>query len=83
LRPLSYPEIVRWVHAHYRRTGEWPERYSGRIPDALGETWLRVDDALQQGTRGLPGGSSLDRLLAKRRKPLSLAALIEKFARRR
>src|SRR5215813_3693226 len=30
------------------------------------ETWVAVDLALRRGTRGLPGGSSLPKLLAER-----------------
>jgi hypothetical protein len=41
-----------------------PTRKSGRIPGSGGETWSAVNDALHSGARGLPGGSSLARLLA-------------------
>src|SRR5262245_18247340 len=60
---LSEPQILAWCDAFHARTGRWPSQRSGVIPDALGETWARVDDALQQGLRGLQGGSSLARLL--------------------
>lgn len=83
MRKLSCKEIMMWAKAHYRRLGEWPERYSGRIPDAAGETWLRVDDALAEGTRGLPGRSSLTKLLARKRPPSSISSLLAKSAGRR
>ena len=46
-----------------------------------GETWARIDDSLIRGLRGLRGGSSVARLLAKHRKvrnPKALPRLTEK-----
>jgi DNA-binding XRE family transcriptional regulator len=60
-------KILAWSDAHRRRTGEWPNRSSGPIPDAPGETWRAVEMALFHGGRGLPGGTTLARLLAKER----------------
>jgi len=59
-------EILFWADAHHNRTGEWPTALSGPIPEAPGETWLAMDAALRGGYRGLPGGDSLVRLLARR-----------------
>jgi hypothetical protein len=59
-------EIVAWTIAHRGRTGTWPTDTSGAICEAQGETWRAVDKALRNGLRGLPGGSSLFLLLAKR-----------------
>jgi hypothetical protein len=67
LPPLSTGRILAWADAHRRRTGRWPKRTDGPIPGAPGETWMAVQTALQFGRRGLPGGSSLSRLLARRR----------------
>jgi hypothetical protein len=39
----------------------------GVVADAPGETWSAVDTALRAGARGLGGGSSLARLLQRRR----------------
>ena len=50
-----------------RRTGRWPNARSGPIPEAPGETWNAINAALSLGKRGLPGGSSVRRLLAERR----------------
>jgi hypothetical protein len=61
---LSIPQIITWVHAYRRQIGEWPKDNSGPIPGADGESWLAVDMSLRKGRRGLPGGSSLARLLA-------------------
>jgi hypothetical protein len=37
------------------------------VADAPGETWSNLSNALYEGRRGLPGGSSLPPLLAERR----------------
>jgi hypothetical protein len=60
---LTVAQIRRWARAHRRRTGRWPSMVSGPIPEAPAETWNAVNMALHQGARGLPGGSSLVRLL--------------------
>jgi hypothetical protein len=65
LPTLQVKEILRWADAHYRRTGQRPHRNSGPIPEAAGDTWSIVDQALSDGKRGLRGGSSLYRLLQK------------------
>jgi hypothetical protein len=64
---LSEPQILAWADAWHARTGRWPGRRSGVIPDSLGLKWSIVNDALSMGLRGLPGGSSLARLLQARR----------------
>lgn len=64
---ISIDEILAWADAHHERTGRWPNHKSGAIDGAPGETWSTVYSALSRGGRGLPGGSSLARLLAKRR----------------
>lgn len=59
-------ELVRqWADAHRRRTGAWPSKRSGAIPESPGDTWRAIDDALRGGWRGLAGGSSLAKLLGK------------------
>jgi hypothetical protein len=65
---LSVRLILRWADAHFESTGDWPSRGSGPVADAPGETWNGIDIALERGTRGLPGGSSLFRLLKQHRK---------------
>ncbi len=67
LPPLSIPQILAWADAHFKRTGQWPHAKSGPIADAPGETWNSVTGALLQGGRGLPGGSTLPRLLEEHR----------------
>jgi hypothetical protein len=66
-RPLSIDQILAWADAHYQRTGRWPTTTSGPITDSSSETWPRVSEALYQGSRGLPGGSSLAKLLSEQR----------------
>ncbi|MEX2119723.1 MAG: hypothetical protein WD847_09020 [Pirellulales bacterium] len=68
LPPLSVAEILTWIDAHHARTGQWPNQKTGAIPEAPGETWMAVQMALGKGLRGLPGGSSLGRLLVRRRR---------------
>jgi hypothetical protein len=67
LPPLTEEKILKWVDAHKGRTGKWPKRGAGPIPEAPGENWNAIDASLAQGVRGLPGGSSLARLLAEHR----------------
>lgn len=67
LAPLHIPTILQWMDAHRRRTGRWPHRDSGPVIGARGETWCGVDQALKKGHRGLPGGSSVGKLLASAR----------------
>src|SRR5207248_2446454 len=67
LPPLSEDQILAWADAHQRRTGTWPTATSGTIPDSGGEKWSAIHAALRLGVRGLPGGSTLAKLLAARR----------------
>ncbi len=64
---LPIEQILAWADAWHTWYGNWPTATSGPIPGTLGETWARVDMALRRGGRGLPGGSSLLRLLAEAR----------------
>jgi hypothetical protein len=67
LPPMRVGQILAWADAYHARTGQWPNLRSSSIPDAPGEDWAAVDQALRNGTRSLPSGSSLARLLAQRR----------------
>jgi hypothetical protein len=75
LPPLTVPQILAWADAFHKRTGRWPTARSGPIPGAGGETWLAVHEALYEGLRGLPGGSSLARLLEQHRGVRNIHAL--------
>jgi hypothetical protein len=63
--PLTIEQILAWAEAHYRRTGKWPTAASGKVPEALKETWKKINAALWEGYRGLPGGDSLSQLLLR------------------
>jgi hypothetical protein len=63
--PLLFVRLILdWADGHRRRTGLWPTTDCGPVTDAPGEMWSGINGALWQGTRGLPGGSSLARFLA-------------------
>jgi hypothetical protein len=72
---LSVPQILAWADERHARTGSWPKRDAGAIPGSLGETWFKVDKALRNGTRALPGGASLARLLEEERGVRNVARL--------
>jgi len=65
--PLTIGKILTWADAHYQRKGCWPTSRSGAVPDTAGETWWRINESLLRGNRGLPGGDTLPRLLARQR----------------
>lgn len=55
--PLSEAVIIQWADSHHRRTGRWPNSYSGRVVSAPEESWSVIDNALRMGGRGLAGGN--------------------------
>jgi hypothetical protein len=64
-RPLlTQDRILHWAELHRTRTGRWPTAASGPVAEAPGEVWTTINQALRDGRRGLPGGSSLSQLLA-------------------
>jgi hypothetical protein len=75
LPPLDVRQVLRWADAHHRCCGRWPSHRSGSIADAPNETWSGINRALRSGRRGLPGGSSLARLLADRRGARNIGSL--------
>jgi hypothetical protein len=66
-RPLSEEQILAWADTHYQLNGEWPGQYSGPVCSAPGEKWANTNAALREGLRGLPGKSSLAKLLYEKR----------------
>jgi hypothetical protein len=78
--PLSVERILAWADRHHARHGTWPTVKSGPLSTAGGEWWWLIDTALREGGRGLPGGSSLHRLLAEHRlaprRPLTLDLIL-------
>ena len=67
LARLSVRQILTWADAPHARTGRWPTALSGAIAGTPGETWRGIDHCLQRGTRSLPGGTSLARVMAEHR----------------
>jgi hypothetical protein len=65
LPPLTEQQILAWASAFFQTTGRWPYRESGPIAQSPGDTWSAADQALRVGVRGLPGGSSLAKLLRR------------------
>jgi hypothetical protein len=82
LPPLTEERILAWADAYHDRMGRWPRKDSGAVEDAPGETWSALNASLDQGNRGLPGGSSLARLLAEQRGARTHSALPDLSAKR-
>ena len=67
---LTIKQILAWADAHAKRYHRWPPSNTSTVPGKAGRagmTWRKIDDALNFGMRGLPGGSSLAKLLAQER----------------
>lgn len=85
LPSLTVEQIKTWAAAHKTRTGSWPTAHSGKIRDSSGESWAAIHSALAGGLRGLPGGDSLARLMARecgRRNPAETPPLTVAVIRR-
>jgi hypothetical protein len=65
LPPLTERQIVEWAKAHHARHGRWPTTRGEpqEIEGTFGERWVNIDQVLRKGMRGLPGESSISRLL--------------------
>ena len=75
-RPLLHiSQILEWADEHFERTGRWPTISDGKVVQTADEKWMNINAALIQGLRGLPGGSSLAKLLAERRGNRNIGAL--------
>lgn len=77
---LTKKKILAWADRHHEHTGQWPNVNSGAVVEAPEERWDLIDNALRQGHRGQPGGSSLLLLLVKKRgvrNPLKLPPLTQ------
>lgn len=75
---LQISAILSLADGHRERTGRWPSADSGPVADAPGETWRALNRALERGSRGLPGGSSLAKLLARHRHQQGYEHLFER-----
>jgi hypothetical protein len=63
LPPLTIEQILSWADAEVHRIQRWPTAESGPVLEAPEETWKCLNRALRHGSRGLPGGTSLARLI--------------------
>jgi hypothetical protein len=66
---LTKKKILGWAKAYHDRTGKWPSTTSGPIEGPDGEIWRSINRALEKGTRGMPPGGSLRKLLVGRFHP--------------
>ena len=74
--PITESMILEWCDRFFDEHGEWPSIYDTRpVPGQPDETWSRLHDAMNQGYRTLPGGSSLARLLERERGRLNIQNL--------
>jgi superfamily II DNA or RNA helicase len=64
---LSYRCILAWADQHHATTGRWPTAASGEV-HGTSESWGAIQSCLRLGLRGLPGGSSVSKLLKQHRK---------------
>ncbi len=64
---LTVEQILSWADAYHEAHRRWPSEKCGEVAGAPEETWPGIAEALRKGRRGLPGGSSLSRLLAEQR----------------
>jgi hypothetical protein len=62
---LTIEQVQAWVKAHHAATGQWPGSTSGAIPQAPGETWETINNALRFGSRGLPREKGLAALIRR------------------
>lgn len=63
---LTEEFILSRITEHFQRTHRFPVATSGAVMGGhAGDTWLGYERALINGNRGLPGGSSLSRLMKR------------------
>jgi hypothetical protein len=63
LPELTTQSIIIWAEAYRAKYGRWPTTTAGKVEDGSGGTWQAINTALSKGGRGLPGGSSLKKVL--------------------
>lgn len=56
---LTLTEIWKWIRTYYKKHRVWPTGNLDFVEGGRGFTWSAVDQALSQGHRSLPGGSSV------------------------
>jgi hypothetical protein len=72
-RNLTFDQILDWADRHHGRTRKWPHARSGPIAEAPGETWSAIFAAVAMGSRGMPGSTTVPRLLQERRGTRNIA----------
>ena len=65
---LTYKRILELADKHYERTGRYPIPGDNRVLDDPRENWGTIEQSIQLGRRGLPGGWTLRQLLHKYRR---------------
>jgi hypothetical protein len=60
-------KILSWADAFRQAHGRWPSEASGPVEGAPAITWAALGQRLRKGGRGLPGGTTLRRLLVQQR----------------
>lgn len=65
LPPIYEWQVLAWADAYHMRHGKWPNTASGQIEEAPDISWAALNNAMEQGSRGLPAGRSLARLLSE------------------
>ena len=63
VRKLTVDEILEWAKHHFEATGDWPTYKSGNVLADETENWGAIRSALVGGSRGLPRGLSIEKLL--------------------
>ena len=63
--PLRVADILRWADEFHARHKRWPKLGDALIEGTPDQTLGAADRALVVGCRGLPGGTTLARLLLK------------------
>ena len=61
-RRIALDDVLAWADAHFARHGKWPTQTSGIIPESR-FTWGAINTCLRSGLHGLPGASSLPKVL--------------------
>jgi hypothetical protein len=68
-RTLTVEQVLAWADDFRSVHGCWPTEDSGAVAGAPGERWSAIEFALNKGRHGLPGGTTLLRLIEEHRDP--------------
>jgi len=73
-RLLTLETILAWAETHRQAHGVWPAGSSGPVDGMPEENWKAIDADLYHGRRGLPGGTTLAKLLGRAINPAAKGA---------